>query len=290
MSTDPLPGSVPGSPAGPPGSPRWGRIETAFRASRDAGRKLVVAYVAGGMGPDWLDAVRAAADAGADAIEVGIPFSDPIMDGPVIQAASSQALERGATPLTVVSELAAADVAVPIVVMTSYNIAFRMGHERFARLLADHGVSGTILADLSLEESADWRRCAEAAGVEHVMLVAPTTPDDRMRAIAEVSRGWVYGVGSMGVTGERSSLGGTADAIARRLKAVTDRPVLVGIGISTGDQAAEVATVADGVIVGSAVVRRLLEGGGPASVAALVTELRRGVDQHGVDQHRVAAL
>lgn len=263
--------------------PALGRIEHTFRDARDRGRKLIVPYVAGGMSDDWLDAVRAAADAGADAIEVGIPFSDPIMDGPVIQQASTIALARGATPISVLSALATADIGVPFVVMTSYNIAFRAGHARFARMLVDHGVSGTILADLSLEESAGWRQASEAAGIENIMLVAPTTPDDRMAAIAGASRGWVYGIGSMGVTGERVSLGTTASAIATRLKAVTDRPVLVGIGISTGAQAAEVCEIADGAIVGASVVRRLLEGGGPASVAAWVAELRAAVDttRHG---------
>jgi tryptophan synthase alpha chain len=255
-----------------------GRIEQRFREARAVGRKLLVPYIAGGMTPDWLDAVRAAAAAGADAIEVGIPFSDPIMDGPVIQQASTIALERGTTPMSVLAELAVADVDVPFVVMTSYNIAFRAGHERFARMLADHGVSGTILADLSFEESGDWWRAAGEAGIENVMLVAPTTPDERAARIAEASRGWVYGIGSMGVTGERASLGSTASTIARRLKGLTDRPVLVGIGISTPEQAAEVCAVADGAIVGASVVRRLLEGGGPASVASWIDDLRRSID------------
>jgi tryptophan synthase alpha chain len=255
-----------------------GLIETRFRAARSSGRKLLVPYIAGGMTPDWLDALRAMAASGADAIEVGIPFSDPIMDGPVIQEASTQALARGATPLSVVSEAGRADVGVPVIAMTSYNIAFRAGHERFARMLADHGVHGSILPDLSLEESLDWRETSERIGVENVMLVAPTTPDDRMAVIAGASRGFVYGVGSLGVTGERVSLGTTASTIATRLKAATDRPVLVGIGISTGEQAAEVAAVADGVIVGASVVRRLLEGGGPAGVSAWITELRTALD------------
>jgi tryptophan synthase alpha chain len=256
-----------------------GRIEADFRAKIAAGKKLVVPFITGGMSEDWLDAVRAAADAGADAIEIGIPFSDPIMDGPVIQQASTIALERGTTPMTVLTELSGADVGVPLVAMTSYNIAFRAGHERYARLLAENGVAGTILPDLSLEESADWVAVSIEHGVESVMLAAPTTPDDRMRRIASQSRGWVYGVGSLGVTGERAALASTATDVAVRLKSLTDKPVLIGIGISTGPQAHEVSRDADGIIVGASVVRRLLEGGGPASVGEWVAELRQAVDQ-----------
>jgi tryptophan synthase alpha chain len=256
-----------------------GRIEAEFRAKIASGRKLVVPFITGGMSDDWLDAVRACADAGADAIEIGIPFSDPIMDGPVIQQASTLALARGTTPLTILHELASADVHVPFVAMTSYNIAFRAGHERYARLLADHGVAGTILPDLSLEESSDWVATSIAHGVESIMLAAPTTPDDRMRKIAERSRGWVYGIGSLGVTGERAALASTATDVAVRLKGLTDKPVLIGIGISTGPQAQEVARDADGIIVGASVVRRLLDGGGPAAVGEWVTELRAAVDQ-----------
>jgi tryptophan synthase alpha chain len=253
-------------------------IEAAFREKRAAGRKLLVPFITGGMSDDWLDAVRAAADAGADAIEIGIPFSDPIMDGPVIQQASLAALDRGTTPVTVLAELAGADIDVPLVAMTSYNIAFRAGHERYAHLLSEHGVAGTILPDLALEESDDWLKVADEFKIETVLLAAPTSPESRLRAIAEKSRGWVYGVGSMGVTGERATLAATASEIAGRLKAVTDRPVLVGVGVSNAQQAQEVAAVADGVIVGASVVRRLLEGQGPEGVAAYVSELRAGLD------------
>lgn len=257
----------------------FGRIETEFRAKRAAGRKLLVPYITGGLSGDWVDAVRAVVAAGADAVEIGIPFSDPVIDGPVIQAASQRALERGTTPGTVLADLASAEVDVPLVVMTYYNVAFRAGHARLARQLADAGVSGTILPDLQLDECADWAATAEAAGVENILLAAPTTPDDRLAAVCRASRGWVYGVGTMGVTGERDTLASTAGTIALRLKAQTDRPVLVGIGISNAAQAAEVASVADGVIVGASVVRRLLEGQGPEGVARFVGELRGGLDE-----------
>lgn len=255
-----------------------GRIETRFRALLDAGRKLLVPFVTGGVTDDWVDMVRACAAAGADAIEIGIPFSDPVMDGPVIQDASVRALARGATPLSVLSEASKADVGVPLVAMTSYNIAFRMGHHRYATMLADNGFSGTILPDLQLDEADDWIGVAADHRIENVLLAAPTTPDDRLARICAASRGWVYGIGTMGVTGERASLAASASVIAARLKAATDRPVLIGIGVSNGEQAAQVAAIADGVIVGASVVRRILEGRGPEGVAAFITELRDALD------------
>jgi len=249
-----------------------------LRASRDAGAKLLVPYVTGGLGADWLDVVRAAAAAGADAIEIGIPFSDPVMDGPVIQEASARALAAGATPAGLVAELGRADVGVPLVVMTYYNLIFRAGHRRFARTLAEAGVAGAILPDLPLEELDDWARAADDAGVDTILLAAPTTPDDRLAALCARSRGWVYGVGLMGVTGERQALATSAAVMGARLKAVTDLPVLIGVGISTPAQAVAAADSADGVIVGSALVRRLLDGAGPAGAAAFVGELRAALD------------
>ncbi len=255
-----------------------GRIESGFRSSREAGRKLLVPFVTGGVTDDWVDMVRACAAAGADAIEIGIPFSDPVMDGPVIQDASVRALARGATPLSVLSEASKADVGVPLVAMTSYNIAFRMGHQRYATMLADNGFSGTILPDLQLDEADNWIDVASEHNIENVLLAAPTTPDDRLARICAASRGFVYGIGTMGVTGERASLAASASVIATRLKAVTDRPVLIGIGVSNGEQAAQVAAIADGVIVGAALVRRILEGRGPEGVAEFITELRDAID------------
>ena len=256
-----------------------GPIETALRARRDAGRKLLVPYVTGGLGADWVRVVEAVADAGADAIEIGIPFSDPVMDGPVIQQASQQALASGATPGSILAELAGIDVDVPLVVMTYYNIVFRAGHRRFARSLAEQGVSGAIVPDLPLIELEPWGCAADDAGVETILLVAPNTPDATVAEICSRSHGWIYGVAVMGVTGERSSLASTAGALGRRLKAATDKPVLLGVGVSTPEQAAEAAVDADGVIVGSALVRRLLEGAGPDGAADFVASLRAGLDQ-----------
>ena len=258
-----------------------GPLEAHLRERRDRGRKLLVPYVTGGLGDRWVDVVRAVADAGADAVEIGIPFSDPVMDGPVIQAASAQALSDGATPTSILARLADLDLGVPLVVMTYYNLVFRAGHVTFARVLSSFGVTGAIVPDLPLDELDEWAEAADAADVETVLLAAPTTPDARLVAICRRSRGWVYGVGLMGVTGERQRLADSAAVMARRLKAVTDKPVLIGIGVSNAEQAAAAATGADGVIVGSALVRRLLEGAGPAEAGAFVGGLREGLDRLG---------
>jgi tryptophan synthase alpha chain len=250
-------------------------LEAHLRARRAEGRKLLVPYVTGGLGHEWCDVVRAVVDGGADAVEVGIPFSDPVMDGRTINAARARALDRGATPLGVIDALAQIDAPVPLIVMTYYNLIGHMGHRRAAQALQRAGISGAILPDLPLEELDDgWGQAAEAHGIATVLLAAPTTPDERLKAICERSRGFVYGVSLLGVTGERTALPAHAEAMGKRCKAVTDRPVLVGVGISTPEQAAQAAEHADGVIVGSALVRRLLDGGGPAEAAAFVGSLR----------------
>ncbi len=265
-------------PTVPAPPPEPGPLETVLRLARSAGRKLVVPYVTGGLGADWLAAVEAVADAGADAIEIGIPFSDPVMDGPVIQAASEQALAGGATPVSILDALRHADAGVPLAVMTYYNIAARMGLRRFAASLAESGVAGAILPDLPLEEVGPWARSADWGGVETVLLAAPTASDERLTAVCQRARGFVYAVGLLGVTGERAELAATSLVIARRLKALTDTPVLVGVGVSNPEQAREVCEVADGVVIGTALVRRLLEGEGPAGAARFIASVRAAVD------------
>jgi len=253
-----------------------GRLEEHLRSRRDAGRKLLVPYITGGL-PGWENAVRAAAAHGADAIEIGIPFSDPVMDGPIIQAASEQALRAGATPSSILDQVCTLEVDIPLIVMCYFNTVHAMGLERFAGALAKAGVSAAIVPDLPLEEVGEWAEYADANGIETILLAAPTAPDERLPRIVERTRGFVYAVGLLGVTGERAELSSTATNIAERLKKVTDLPVLVGVGVSNAEQAREAVRVADGVIQGASVVRRLMESG-PEEVGRYVDEVRRAID------------
>ncbi len=254
-------------------------LESHLTERRDAGRKLLLPYVTGGYPvQDWPRLIEGFAAAGADAIEIGIPFSDPVMDGPTIQEASSIALANGATPPAILDRVAQADVDIPLIAMTYYNVAFRMGHKRFADALVNAGVGGAILPDLPLEEATEWAEEADRAGVATVMLAAPTGDDARLARVAERSRGFVYGVGVVGITGERAELSASATEIATRLKAITTKPVVIGLGISTPAQAAEVAQIADGVVVASAIIRRMLVGGSIDDAIDFVGELRKALD------------
>jgi tryptophan synthase alpha chain len=253
-------------------------LEKELRARRDQGRKLLIPYLMGGMTDDWTQSLAAVIAAGADAVEVGIPFSDPMMDGPVIQEAALHALQRGTVPDQVLDGIARAEAPVPIAVMTYYNLVVRAGHKRMARSLAAAGVTGAIIADLPIEEIGGWAAESDAAGIDTVLLVAPSSPPDRVERICARARGFVYAVARMGVTGERAAIGDEARHVVERIRRHTDMPVCVGVGVSTPDQAAEVCEVADGVVVGSALVRRLLEGGGPDGAAEFVGSLRRAID------------
>ena len=253
----------------------FGRMETEFRAKRAAGRKLLVPYITGGL-TGWQEAIRAAAEAGADAIEIGLPFSDPVMDGPVIQQASQRALDAGVNINTIFDQARSLDVDIPLAVMCYYNTIHHAGHERFAHLLVAAGIVAAIVPDLPLEESGPWCTAADVEGIETVMLAAPTAPDDRLPRIAARARGFVYSVGLLGVTGERTSLAASATTLAGRLKSVTDVPVLVGVGVSNAEQAREACRVADGVIQGASVVKRLMDHG-PDAVGEYVADVRRAI-------------
>jgi tryptophan synthase alpha chain len=253
-------------------------LEKELRARREQGRKLLIPYLMGGMTEDWGQSLAAVIAAGADAVEVGIPFSDPMMDGPVIQEAALHALARGTTPDQVLDGVARAEAPVPVVVMTYYNLVFRAGHKRMARSMAAAGVGGAIVVDLPVEELSAWGSEADGAGIDTVLLVAPSSPPQRVEQICAQARGFVYAVARMGVTGERSAVGSEATRVVERIRQYTDVPVCVGIGVSTPEQAAEICQVADGVVVGSALVRRLLEGGGPEAASAFVASLRDAID------------
>jgi len=258
------------APAGP--------LEAHLRARRDDGAKLLVPYVTGGLGARWAEVASAMVAAGADAVEIGIPFSDPVMDGPTIQEASQRALDLGATPAAILAAVPA-DVPVPLVAMTYYNIVYRAGHRRFAHSLRNAGVAGAIVPDVPLEELGPWAAAAESEGVETVLLASPVTPDDRLALICERSHGFVYGVSLMGITGERLSLAASAAVMAKRLKAHTDKPVLLGFGVSTPAHAVEACAEADGVIVASALMRLLVDGASPEQVGDAVAGFRAALDR-----------
>lgn len=240
---------------------------------------MLIPYVTGGL-DGWIDAIRAAAANGADAVEIGMPFSDPVMDGPVIQEASLRALRNGTTPQSILAAVRSVEVSIPLVVMCYYNTVFRAGHRRFAHDLRSAGIVGAIVPDLPLEEVGEWALDADAEGIETVMLAAPTADDARIARIVARARGFVYGVGLLGVTGERDELAATALDIARRVKRATTLPVLIGVGISNAEQAAAAVEVADGVIQGASVVRRLMESG-PDAVGDYVAEVRAAIDAVG---------
>lgn len=226
--------------------------------------------------PAVLDALQ---DGGADIIEVGIPFSDPIADGPVIQASSQRALDRGVTPGAVLEALSRCEVRVPVVLMGYYNPVLRMGLDTFALRAREAGASGTILSDLTPEESGDWLAASRAAGLDTVFLAAPTSTDARLDEVCRRSTGFVYAVSRTGVTGATQA-GQDARGLVARLKARTDVPICVGFGISTVQQVREVWSYADGAVVGSYLVdliaREWDSGQGAARVRDAVAALKGG--------------
>jgi tryptophan synthase alpha chain len=252
------------------------RIADAFASHGK--RAALMPYLMGGF-PDLdtsLAAGQAAADAGADLIELGVPFSDPLADGPVIHAAGTDALAAGATPhgvLRVCDELSG---RLPVVLMVYANLVLAGGAERFAARAAAAGAAGLIVPDLPHEEAGELRAACDGEGLALVPLVAPSTREDRLEEIGRDARGFVYAVSLSGTTGERDELPpGLADTVAR-VRGATAVPVAVGFGIATGEQAATVAEVADGVIVGSRLVRAVREGGA-AALGREVAELERAL-------------
>ena len=255
-------------------------------AARAEGRAALMAYVPVGYPdvPTSVEAMLAAVEGGADAIEVGVPYSDPGMEGPVIQEAMDGAVRAGVglkDVLPAVSAVAAAG-AVPVV-MSYWNPVERYGVDRFADDLAAAGGGGIITPDLIPDEAGPWLAASDRTGLDRVFLVAPSSTDARLAATTAACRGFVYAASTMGVTGTRATVGDAAERLVARTRAVAgDLAVCVGLGVSNGDQAAEVASFADGVIVGSAYVKLLLDGRGPEGVRALTAELVEGVRRSGV--------
>ena len=259
-------------------------LDTVFAATRGAGRAALVGYLPAGF-PDVAGSRRAAvalAESGADIVEIGVPYSDPLMDGPVIQAAAEAALAGGFRVRDLLGnvEAVAATGAAPVV-MSYWNPILRYGPETFARDLAAAGGAGLITPDLIPEEALEWRQSAATHGIAPIFLVAPSSTPERLALTTAACRGFVYAASTMGVTGARSQVGAGARDLVARTRQVTDLPVCVGLGVSTGAQAAEVAGYADGVIVGSALVQTLGAGAGRGDgldgLRELAAELADGV-------------
>ncbi|WP_392875353.1 tryptophan synthase subunit alpha [Streptomyces sp. LN499] len=260
-------------------------LSATLAAAKAEDRAALIAYLPAGFPSvdGGIDAVKAVVAGGADVVEVGLPHSDPVLDGPVIQTADDIALRGGVKIADVMRTVREAYEAtgVPILVMTYWNPIDRYGIERFTAELADAGGAGCILPDLPVQESSVWREHADKHGLATVFVVAPSSKDERLATITAAGSGFVYAASLMGVTGTRESVGEQAQDLVRRTRATATLPVCVGLGVSNAQQAAEVAAFADGVIVGSAFVKRMLdapdEESGLAAVRSLAGELAEGV-------------
>jgi tryptophan synthase alpha chain len=257
------------------------RIAAAFEAAADEGRAALMPYMMAGY-PDretGLAVAEAYVDAGADLIELGVPFSDPLADGPAIHAAATKALEAGATLATALEVCRAISERVPVIFMAYANMVLAHGGAtEFARMARAAGAAGVIVPDLPLDEAGEVREAFAAEGLALVPLLAPTTPAERRRRICEAAKGFVYVVSTVGTTGERNELPPAITELVAATKADARTPVAVGFGIGTPDQAAQVGRIADGVIIGSRLVRAAGEGGSPQgaadAVASFLSETR----------------
>ena len=255
------------------------KVESIFRAAKAEGRGALVGYLPAGYPTvdGSVDLLRALVDGGCDLLEVGIPYSDPVMDGPTVQAAADKALRAGTRlrdVLSVVERVSAAGGRAMI--MTYYNPLLRYGIDAFARDFASAGGLGIITPDLIPDEADEWLAASDAHGLDRTFLVAPSSTEERIASTAAATRGFLYATSIMGVTGERDAVASAAPQIVARCRPHTTLPVGVGLGVRSGDQAAEVASFADGVIVGSAFVTAA-ENGGARGVRALAEELAGGV-------------
>ena len=259
------------------------RLQSAFDGMRRAGRTGLVTYVTAGD-PDLTRSsaiVQALSGAGADVIEIGVPFSDPVADGPAIQRASERALAAGGNlnaSLDLVAGLGSG-VTAPIVLFTYVNPVLRMGVDRFVSRAADAGVDGVLLLDLPIEESEPMRQALDRRGVDQIFLVSPTTTDERLRTAARLGRGFLYAISRLGVTGARATVSAAAKPLVDRIRAVTPLPVALGFGISRPEHVAEVGAFADAAVVGSALVGVIADasaagGDVPAAAARFVRWLK----------------
>ncbi|HWG60633.1 MAG TPA: tryptophan synthase subunit alpha [Streptosporangiaceae bacterium] len=259
-------------------------VTEAFEKAAAGGRAALVGYLPAGF-PSVPDAIAAAvtlAESGADVLEIGLPYSDPLIDGPVIQQATHRALAGGVHITDVLRTVeAVAQAGVPVLVMTYWNPVDHHGVARFARELAEAGGAGLITPDLPPEEAGAWMEASDDNGLDRVFLVAPSSSQARIATITAACRGFVYAASLMGITGARDRVSSGAAGLVSRIRECTSLPVAVGLGVRDGEQAAEVAGFADGVIVGSAFVQRLLDAPDSATgiqaVGELAAELAAGV-------------
>lgn len=258
-------------------------LDEVFARCRAEGRAALIGYLPVGYPSveGSLDAMRTLAEAGADIVEVGMPYSDPVMDGPVIQRAATEALAQGVHVDDVFrATTAVRDAGAVPVVMSYWNLVLRRGVDRYAADLAAAGGAGMITPDLVPEEAGEWREASDRHGLDRIFLVAPSSTPERISVVTSACTGFVYTASTMGVTGTRGSVGSAASDLVRRVRPATDLPLCVGLGVSNRTQAAEVASFADGVIVGSALVSTLLDRSpeeGLAALRALTEELAHGV-------------
>jgi len=255
------------------------RIDRTFSRLRREGRPGLVTFTTAGDPdlPRSAEILKALDRAGADVLEVGVPFSDPMADGPVIQRATERALAAGGSlraALSLVDEVRA-DVQAPIVLFSYANPLFRMGLGSFAERAARAGVNGVLALDLPIEEAAEFREVLAANGIDTIFLLSPTTTDDRIRKAAELGRGFLYGISRLGVTGARDRVAAGAHDLVRRIRACTTLPIALGFGISRPEHVAEVATYADAAVVGSALVSLIAEASGsPGLIERVETYVR----------------
>lgn len=259
-------------------------LEELFVRVRAENRAALIAYIPAGFPSKdgCTKAIRALVAAGVDAIEIGFPYSDPVMDGPTIQEAADISLKAGTNAADVFAALkVASDSGIPAVVMTYWNPIEKYGVDKFAESIAANGGSGVITPDLPIEESSQWLEAVSSHKINPIYVVAPSSSDSRVAQVTAKTGGFVYAASIMGVTGARTSLSVDAADLVRRIRAATPLPVAVGLGVSTREQAREVAGYADGVIVGSAFIRLLLnatsEESGLIAISALAKDLANGV-------------